>query len=445
VSANKDLRSLPSVDALAKRLAPLESRFPRALIVDECRRAIEAARTAVRRGEQVCDLAGRVSAELESLAAPSLVEVINATGVVLHTNLGRAPLPDLPPQPWYTNLEYDLEAGRRGKRDRHTARLLERLLGRPGILVNNGAAAVYLALHELAGCGGEVIVSRGELIEIGDGFRIPDIMQRSGAKLVEIGTTNRTRLDDYRRAITPNTRLLMRVHPSNFRIQGFTARPSPGDLAQLSRDTGIPLYEDLGSGSLDELSNVGIDEPTVQASLAAGVNLVSFSGDKLLGGPQAGVIAGDAILVERLRANPMFRALRVDKLIIQAMETCLRHHLLQCVEALPVQQMLRLSANDLRHRAARMAADLGGASAEVCDGISLIGGGSTPAQSLPSVLIALRGDAAALERKLRASTPPVIARIEENVVLLDLRTVPPHLDPLLLSLLRSATGTIQPR
>lgn len=442
MSSFKDLRSLPSVDALSKQLAGLEERFPRALIVNECRRAIDAARSSVRRGEPLPDLAARVTGELEALAGPSLVEVINATGVVLHTNLGRAPLPELSPQAWYSNLEYDLETGRRGKRDRHTGRLLERLLGRPGILVNNGAAAVYLALHELAGDGGEVVVSRGELIEIGDGFRIPDIMQRSGAKLVEAGTTNRTRVDDYRRAITPQTRLLMRVHPSNFRIQGFTARPALEELAELSRDSGIPLYEDLGSGCLSDLSRQGIDEPTVQASIAAGVNLVSFSGDKLLGGPQAGIVAGDRILVERLRSNPMFRALRVDKLIIQAMETCLRHHLLSQVEALPVERMLRLSVADLRHRATHIAAELGASSCEVREGHSLIGGGSTPAQTLPSVLIALRGDAAALERGLRTSRPPVIARIEDDTLLLDLRTVPPDLDPLLLSLLKMVPVTI---
>jgi len=440
VSASGELRALPSVDALARSLSPLEQRFPRSLIVEECRRAIEKARTALRHGEPAGDLKDQVTAELEALASPSLVEVINATGVVLHTNLGRAPLPELPPQPWYSNLEYDLASGRRGKRDRHTARLLERLLGRPAILVNNGAAAVYLALHELAGSGGEVIVSRGELIEIGDGFRIPDIMQRSGAKLVEVGTTNRTRLEDYRRAITANTRLLLRVHPSNFRMQGFAARPKLEDLASLSRDTGIPLYEDLGSGCLEDLSGIGIDEPSVQASIAAGVNLLSFSGDKLLGGPQAGILAGDPILLGRLRANPMFRALRVDKLIISAMETCLRAHLLEQTGNLPVHQMLKLSLEDLRARARRIVSALGGGAAQLREGESLIGGGSTPAQTLPSVLVALPGDAAALERALRASSPPVIARVENDTLLIDLRTVPPARDELLLSLIRAAVG-----
>jgi L-seryl-tRNA(Ser) seleniumtransferase len=436
VSVSRDLRSLPSVDTLARQLAQLETRFPRELIVSECRRAVEQARAALRRGEPLPDLVSCVASELEGLAAPSLVEVINATGVILHTNLGRAPLPLPPAQPWYTNLEYDLEAGRRGKRDRHTTRLLDRLFGRPGILVNNGAAAVYLALHELAGHGGEVIVSRGELIEIGDGFRIPEIMERSGAKLVEVGTTNRTRIDDYRRAIAPGTRLLMRVHPSNFRIQGFTARPSLQELAALSHETGIPLYEDLGSGSLTDLSALGIDEPSVAGSLSAGVSLVSFSGDKLLGGPQAGVIVGEGILIDRLRKNPMFRALRVGKLVIAAMETCLRLNLLQQVEALPVHRMLHIGVDELRGRATRVAGQLGPACCEIREGRSLIGGGSTPAQSLPSVVIALRGDAAALERALRTSRPPVIARVEDDTVLIDLRTVAPEQEPALLSALK---------
>ncbi len=442
MSDSNDLRGLPSVDALARQLAHLENRFPRELIVAECRLAIDAARDRIRAGHPAGDLAARAAAGLESLAAPSLVEVINATGVILHTNLGRAPLSEAAPRSWYTNLEYDLETGRRGKRDRHTARLLERLLGRPAILVNNGAAAVYLALHELAGQGDEVVVSRGELIEIGDGFRIPDIMQRSGAKLVEVGTTNRTSIEDYRRAITPQTRLLMRVHPSNFRIQGFTSRPSLDELVALSRETGIPLYEDLGSGNLTDLSALGIDEPTVQASLAAGVSLLSFSGDKLLGGPQAGVIAGDPVLVERLRRNPMFRALRVDKLVIESMETCLRLHLLSQVEALPVHRMLSLSVDHLRDRANRIACELGGSSCEVRDGRSLIGGGSTPAQSLSSVLIALRGPAAALERALRASSPPVIARVEDDTLLIDLRTVAPNQEPKLLAALLAALAGI---
>lgn len=442
MSPPRDLRALPSVDALAKELARLETNFPRELIVSECRRAIEEARAAVREGEPLPDLAARAAAGLAALAAPSLVEVINATGVILHTNLGRAPLPPLSPGSWYTNLEYDLDTGRRGRRDLHTARLLERLLGRPAILVNNGAAAVYLALHELAGEGGEVIVSRGELIEIGDGFRIPDIMQRSGARLVEVGATNRTSIDDYRRAITPATRLLMRVHPSNFHLHGFTARPSLDELAALSRDSGVPLYEDLGSGSLTGLSAIGIREPSVSASIAAGVSLLSFSGDKLLGGPQAGIIAGEETLIHRLRANPMFRALRVGKLVVAAMETCLRLHLLRQAEALPVQRMLHLSVDAIRERAMRLAVELGEDSCEVREGRSLIGGGSTPAHSLPTVLIALGGGAVSLERALRTSRPPVIARVEADTVLLDLRTVAPEQEPTLLAILKKCLSCL---
>ena len=253
----------------------------------------------------------------------------------------------------YSNLEYDLAAGRRGKRDVHTASLLERLIGAPGIAVNNNAAAVFLALNELA-AGGEAIVSRGELIEIGDGFRIPDIMARSGAILREVGTTNRTRIDDYRDAITDRTRLLLRVHPSNFRISGFTARPELRELAALGRERGIPVYEDLGSGCLVDLRAFGIDEPLVSESLAAGVDLVSFSGDKLLGGPQAGILAGRAELVARLRRNPLFRALRLDKLIYQALEDHAAQPAAGTLGRSPALAMIRRAAErDSRARAER--------------------------------------------------------------------------------------------
>jgi L-seryl-tRNA(Ser) seleniumtransferase len=304
VEPNAHFRQLPSVDELSRALSNLEGRFPRTLIVAECRRVLQAAREAIQSKQPVPhDLASRAVAALESLEQPSLQRVINATGVILHTNLGRAPLAAPPSAGSYSNLEYDLDAGKRGKRDVHTNALLESLLEAPGILVNNGAAAVFLALHELAR-GGEVIVSRGELIEIGDGFRIPDIMARSGARLVEVGATNKTRIEDYANAIGPETRLLMRVHPSNFRMVGFTGRPSLEELVALGRERGIPVYEDLGSGCLADLSAWGVHEPTAQASLCAGVDVVSFSGDKLLGGPQAGVLAGRAELIAKLRRNP---------------------------------------------------------------------------------------------------------------------------------------------
>jgi len=438
VSIEEQFRQLPSVDELASSLSNIEDRFPRRLIVAECRRVIDEARSAIRSGSAPpMALAHQVTASLDALASPSLRHVINATGVILHTNLGRAPLSGTPAPGPYSNLEYDLAQGRRGKRDSHTAPLLERLLGRPAIAVNNNAAAVWLALHELA-AGGEVIVSRGELIEIGDGFRIPDIMARSGARLVEAGATNRTRIEDYRNAITPQTRLLMRVHPSNFHVQGFTGRPTLAELSALSRETGIPLYEDLGSGCLTDLCPFGIDEPLAQASFKAGVDLISFSGDKLLGGPQSGILAGRPEIVRRLRANPMFRALRLDKLVIAAMETTLRSLLLDRWDEIPALRMIRLSPGEIHRRAGRLLRQWNRPGAELIEGESLIGGGSTPDQSLKTWLIAVPGDAVRMERALRQAVPPVIARIESDTLLLDLRTVDPLEEEELLRILRQA-------
>jgi L-seryl-tRNA(Ser) seleniumtransferase len=436
VNLEEQYRQLPSVDELAGSLANLEARFPRALIVDECRRALERARARIRAGGAAPGALGHVVArELERLAQPSLTPVINATGVILHTNLGRAPLATGEAPPHYSNLEYDVAQGRRGRRDAHTSPLLERLLGRPTIAVNNGAAAVYLALHELA-AGGEVIVSRGELIEIGDGFRIPEIMERSGARLVEVGATNRTRLEDYRNALNERTRLILRVHPSNFRVSGFTGKPSVEELSLLAREAGVPLYEDLGSGCLMDMRPFGIDEPTVAASIRAGVNLLSFSGDKLLGGPQAGILAGDAELVARLRRNPMFRALRLDKLVIASLETTLRHWLLERWDEIPALRMIRLTPKEIRARAGRLVRAWGRGGVEVIDGESLAGGGSTPEQTLPTALIAVEGDAVDLERRLRAGNPPVIARIADERLLLDLRTVAEDEEAALLEALR---------
>jgi L-seryl-tRNA(Ser) seleniumtransferase len=319
----------------------------------------------------------------------------------------------------YCNLEYDLEGGVRGKRDVHAGRLLERLLGAPAIAVNNNAAAVYLALNELA-AGFEAIVSRGELIEIGDGFRIPDIMRSSGAILREVGTTNRTGIEDYRDAINDRTRLLMRVHRSNFRIEGFTSRPALEQLAALGRARGLPVYEDLGSGRIVPLPEV--DEPLVSESLRAGVDLVSFSGDKLMGGPQAGILAGAEPIIDRLRRNPMFRALRLDKLIYRSLEETLRAVLMQEYDRVPALAMIRASAAAIRERAERLTKRIPGA--EIMPGESVIGGGSTPEQKLLSWLIALRPtDVVEFERALRANEPPVIARIAGGAVLIDLRTV----------------------
>jgi len=418
VSTQERFRALPSVDELA---SSFDEKLPRDLVVNECRRALDEIRAALRSdAKNVPDARELVCSNLAVLRRPSLRRVINATGVILHTNLGRAPLTRAAATGWYSNLEYDLATGRRGKRDIHTSVLLERLLSSPGVVVNNGAAAVFLVLHELA-AGAEVIVSRGELIEIGDGFRIPDIMQRSGAKLVEVGTTNRTRIDDYRQAITERTALLLRVHPSNFRMEGFTARPSLTELVSLAKEHRLPLYEDLGSGCLSDLSECGVHEPVAGNSLAQGVDLISFSGDKLLGGPQAGIIAGKADLVQRVRRNPMFRALRVDKMVIGALEETLRYLILQQWNEIPVLRMLRHDTNAIRERAEQMIQRISGA--EVIPGESLLGGGATPEQTLPTYLIALPGDSSKLEARLRTGEPPVIARIEKDRLLLDLRTV----------------------
>jgi L-seryl-tRNA(Ser) seleniumtransferase len=414
------LRELPSVDEVTASLSDVEA--PRGLVVSETRRVLAAMRADLVGGIAMdpASAAERVRNSLAELARPSLQRVINATGVVLHTNLGRAPAVSFAPLEGYSNLEYEVANGRRGKRDTHLSGLIERIAGKPGIAVNNNAAAVLLALHELAG-GGEAIVSRGELIEIGDGFRIPDIMAASGALLREVGTTNRTHMDDYRAAIGERTRLIMRVHPSNFHVEGFTSKPELRELAALARERNLPFYEDLGSGCVADLAPYGIQEPRVSESLAAGVNVVSFSGDKLLGGPQAGLIAGDVELVTRLRRNPLFRALRLDKLITQALETTLRHILFEQWDRIPALRMIRTSAEDIRVRAERIRAQVAGL--DIVAGESVAGGGSTPDQSLPTWLLALPGDAVKLERSLRAGSPPVIARIENDRLVLDLRTV----------------------
>lgn len=422
------LRELPSVDEVAGELTGLDA--PRELVVAETRRVLARMRADLRAGIAIdpAGAAGRVREEIAALERPSLRSVINATGVVLHTNLGRAPGVPFTPLAGYSNLEYDLDKGRRGKRDTHIAGLLERLTGKPAIAVNNNAAAVLLTLHELAR-GGEAIVSRGELIEIGDGFRIPDIMAASGAELREVGTTNRTHIDDYRSAISGRTRVIMRVHPSNFHIEGFTAKPRLDELAALTRERGLQLYEDLGSGCVADLAAAGIHEPRVSESIEAGVNLVSFSGDKLLGGPQAGIIAGDAEWIARLRRNPLFRALRLDKLITQALEITLREMVFQRWDAIPALRMIRMSAEEIRERAERLRARVGGL--ETIEGSSVAGGGSTPDQTLPTWLLVLPGDAVEVERALRSGDPPVIARIQDERVVIDLRTVFPEEEEIL--------------
>ena len=405
------LRDLPSVDELARG-----NDDPRA--VAAARSVLGRAREQIRAGENPGDLAARLDAELAAGRAPRLRRVINATGVIVHTNLGRAPLAEAAIDrvrevaAGYSNLEYDLVLGGRGSRQDHITEILSRLTGaEAALVVNNNAAAVLLALAALAE-GREVLVSRGELIEIGDGFRIPDVLARSGARLREVGTTNRTRAADYASAIGPDTALLLRVHQSNFRVVGFTALPQLEDLAAVARSHELPLVDDLGSGALVEIG----DEPTARASLAAGADLVCFSGDKLLGGPQAGIIVGRAELIERLRRHPLQRALRADKLTLAALEGTLQLAV-DTPGEIPVVRMLRESPEAVRARATRLAERIGG---QVEETVARAGGGSLPVTELPSFACAVEEE---LARRLRDADRPVIAVVRDGRTLLDCRTL----------------------
>jgi len=455
------LRQIPSVDELLAqpRLAALSKRTDRNLVVEVARAVLadlrariagDANSTAL--GLSAASVEELISNEVERILSRSLQPVINATGVILHTNLGRAPLPETVVDEFrrsatqYSNLEYDLEAGVRGKRDVHTAELLRRLTGaEAAIVVNNCAAAVLVTLAALAR-GGEVIVSRGELIEIGDGFRIPEIMEQSGAILREVGTTNRTRLADYENAINEKTRVLLRVHPSNFKVTGFTDKPSLEELVSLSQRSCLPLVEDLGSGCLVDLSEHGVSEPTVKQSVEAGVSIVMFSGDKLLGGPQAGVIAGKRELIARVRRYPLFRALRVDKLTIAALEATLGAYLRAAWDEIPTMRMIRMTPQELKRRTENFIRELrpelplDEVEIEIKDGTSLAGGGSTPSQSLPTKIIRIasaRYSATKLEQRLRRAPAgvSVIARVEDDRLILDLRTIFPEQEPLLIKTL----------
>lgn len=436
------LRRIPAVDDLLSRdaLRSLEKRVGHRLLVEATRHVIQGLRNRLSSGAlsdvSVEMIEKEIIAATESSAEFSLRPVINATGVILHTNLGRAPLAPKAAERLvetatsYSNLEYNLEQGGRGKRDEHTHRLFARLLGAEmTLIVNNNAAAVFLALNTLAE-GGEVIVSRGELIEIGGSFRIPDICAKSGAVLREVGATNRTRLGDYAAAINDRTRVLMRVHPSNFRMVGFTERPELSELAGLARQHHLPLLEDLGSGSIVDLARFGIrDEPPAGASLKAGVDVLTFSGDKLLGGPQAGILTGRREPLERIRRNPLFRALRVDKLTIAALEATVAIYLRGDLNEIPALRLIQIPSADLARRATSLAeriAEKPGMLVKVQQGESVVGGGSTPGQSLPTSLIAIshaRLSAQDIESELRHNVPPIIARVERDQVLLDLRTV----------------------
>jgi L-seryl-tRNA(Ser) seleniumtransferase len=412
------LRDLPSVDEVLRdeRLASV----PHELAVNAARAALEAAREEIREGRDPGSVVESAVHELERLRRPALRRVLNATGVLVHTNLGRAPLSEealarvAEVGAGYSNLEYDLERGERGSRQDHLAGLLGRLTGAgAALVVNNNAAAVLLALAALAE-GREVIVSRGELIEIGDGFRIPDVLARSGARLVEVGTTNRTRASDYERALGPETALLLRVHQSNFRVVGFSERPRLAELADVARRHKLPLVDDLGSGALVRVG----DEPTPAESLRAGADLVCFSGDKLLGGPQAGVVVGRAELVEKLRRHPLQRALRADKLTLAALEGTLAVALDASRRGeIPVLRMLDEPLEAVLARADRLARLVGG---EVEETVARVGGGALPLFELPSFACAIEE---ALGEPLRLGEPPVVGIVRDGRLLLDCRTL----------------------
>ena len=476
-AASELFRTLPSVDEVMRipAVSALTASDGHASVVDAARIVLASLRREITTGLLDGDalelalsgLAGAVEKQLRQALSYSLRSVINATGVILHTNLGRAPLSEAVIEhirgtgASYSNLEFDLGAGARGKRDVHVDRLFRRVLSdalgaaqtnaagiSPGataeaavptraetatIVVNNNAAAVLLALNTLAE-GGEVIVSRGELVEIGGSFRIPDVMAKSGAILCEVGTTNRTRVSDYAQAITERTRLLLRVHRSNFEITGFTAQASTAELVALAGKRGIPVMEDLGSGALFDLRSVGITgEQGVLDSLRSGVDIVTYSGDKLLGGPQAGLISGRSELIARMRLNSLFRALRVDKLIYAALEATLLAYIRRDHDAIPTLRMMHLTKEAIGERARKMAARIARPTvkAELVDGESILGGGAAPSSVLPTIVLALTCDglsADELAARLRGSDPPIIARVEEGRVLLDLRTVFPEQD-----------------
>ena len=454
------LRDIPSIEQLRQTAAflELESVYGRQAVVDALRAEADQLRRQVAAGATIEDIAahlGRaVGTRLSSRLEPSLKPVVNATGVVIHTNLGRAPLPAAAIEriaaiaSGYVNLEYDVERGERGRRDSHAERLLSEITGaEAATIVNNNAAATLLSLAALA-AGREVIISRGELVEIGGGFRVPDVMAQSGAILREVGTTNRTRAADYAAAISDRTGLILRVHPSNFRIEGFAERPALADLVALGRRFGVPVIEDLGSGFLGVPAVRALaDEPTVQSSVRAGVDLVMFSGDKLLGGPQAGILAGTRAAVTAVRTHPLMRALRADKLTYAALEATLREYATgRAVETVPVARMISMAADEIGQRAAVVTARLAeaGIAADTIDGASTIGGGSAPESTLPTRLVAVALPAERLAAALRAGDPPLVARIQADRVVLDLRTVDPSHDSLVVELVVRAGGRLLP-
>ncbi|MGA2687282.1 MAG: L-seryl-tRNA(Sec) selenium transferase [Candidatus Korobacteraceae bacterium] len=461
-------RLLPSVDELLRKegVQTLAHRFGHAVTVEAARFLVDELRSEIAAGtldeSQLTAAIDNAPQELErrlqQFLSYSLRPVINATGVILHTNLGRAPLSQdalrhvAEISQGYSNLEFDLSTGERGKRDVHVSRLFAKLLNTANrevstIVVNNNAAAVLLALNSLAE-GGEVIVSRGELVEIGGSFRIPDVMAKSGAILREVGTTNRTRLADYESTITERTKLLLRVHRSNFQIVGFTEQPSLEELVKLGRKHNVAVMEDLGSGELFDLRQVGVHgEPMIADSLRAGVDVVTYSGDKLLGGPQAGLITGDRELVGKIRSNPLFRALRVDKMFYAALEATLFAYLRADYDSIPALRMLRVSQDELQHRAEHIARQLRISSPqleiEVVESSSVLGGGTAPGSTLASRALAVRSGKLSSDemlRRLRQWAMPIIARVEDDRVLLDLRTVEAAQDATIIAALESISN-----
>jgi len=439
------LRDLPSVDRLlqAATTAGLQRRFGRPLTLQALHETLDEARGLIRSGSQPPDettLIAEASRRLEAWLAPTLRPVINATGVILHTNLGRAPLSRAATQAMlavadgYSTLEYDLADGKRGSREAHAEGLLRRLLdAEAALVVNNNAAAVLLALTALARRR-EVVIARSQLVEIGGGFRIPDVMKESGARLVEVGTTNRTHLRDFEAALTEHTALLLRAHHSNFRIVGFTTEPDLAELVALARQHALPVVDDLGSGALLDTAAFGLaHEPTVQESLRCGAALVAFSGDKLLGGPQAGILVGARAQIDRLRQHPLARAVRPDKLCLAALAATLAHYLRdEATREIPVWRMIAARPEELRVRAAAWATAL--QSGEVIQGESTVGGGSLPEETLPTWLLALHAPQPnRIAERLRLAPAPVIARVEEDCLVFDPRTVLPDQDGALLA------------
>jgi len=458
-----EFRSLPSVDKLIsdERIKHLEASCSRPFVVEVVRQVLEESRLSISHGKPAPSsdsLVKSVSDRVRTLAEPSLRPVINATGVVIHTNLGRAPLSQEAiaameeASKGYSNLEFDLGTGVRGHRDAHISSLLCRVTGaEDALVVNNNASAVLLALTALCKKR-EVVVSRGQAVEIGGGFRIPDVMRQSGAKLVEVGTTNCTYVADYELAITPRTAALLRVHSSNFKVVGFAEEVAVGDLVGLGEKNGLPVFDDLGSGCLLDTTKYGLSpEPKVQDSISAGAALAMFSGDKLLGGPQAGIIVGRKHLVEKLRKHPLARAARIDKTRLAGLVATLTHYLKgEAEQKIPVWEMISMPLDEIERRAQEWVGHLGALGA-VVDGESVVGGGSLPGSTLPTRLVVVKGSSKAkgpslaqgLAERLRANQPPVVARIEGDALLLDPRTVLPNEDQAVVVALRNAARALK--